>query len=552
MDLKAYEDSKFALAQLVRGASEGLHQRDATDGERIRELFARLAEDRFNVVVVGHFNRGKTSLMNALLGTDRLPTGILPLTSVITTVSYGSQEAVSIRYRQGGLPSAIAFDALPEYLTQNGNPGNVRNVKTADVQLPVELLRRGFYLVDTPGLGSAIRENTWTTEEYLTEADAFFLVTAYDAPLSSDEVVVLNEALAGRQHVFVIVNKHDIVAPDERASTMAFVRDQLAALGDVSRVTFHTVSAKLALDARRSSDGSLFVQSGIPELELQLTQFLLEKKASEFLLRTSTRLSNLLRPLQDDPSAAAILARITAFQSAIRPDAIASGGSAEDYPSLPVRSEPFPVYACDVCDAVADAVLAHLRQYQYDLSTDEETQMSHAQRGGFCPFHAWQYATLASPQGIAKAYPELLNRVAAAMRLECDGLVRQGMNDAAVPARCPTCAVASRAERTALRETVQRLDKNGSADARDGRLCLPHLRPILARLGPSEAATVLLRAEATLLERLAEDLQRYALKHDALRRALTTEEERRATDNALLVLSGKRSVCGPAGRSDYL
>jgi tRNA U34 5-carboxymethylaminomethyl modifying GTPase MnmE/TrmE len=80
VDLKDYEKLKFELAEQLRSLETlAGTQREALQGE-MRTLFARLAEDRFNLVVVGRFNRGKTSLMNALLGSDRLPTGILPLT----------------------------------------------------------------------------------------------------------------------------------------------------------------------------------------------------------------------------------------------------------------------------------------------------------------------------------------------------------------------------------------------------------------------------------------------------------------------------------------
>ena len=64
-------------------------------------------------------------------------------------------------------------------------------------------------------------------------------------------------------------------------------------------------------------------------------------------------------------------------------------------------------------------------------------------------------------------------------------------------------------------------------------------------LGPGGAASELLAAHASLLERTAEDLQRYALKHDALRRYLTSEEERRASQNALLLLAGHRNLSSP-------
>ncbi len=178
MDLREYEQSKFAIAEILRSASACVPERE--DGLRVRlqNLFARLAEDRFNLVVLGRFNRGKTSLMNAILRTDRLPTGIVPLTSVITTVGYGSKERVVLKYDSRILDHEIPIEALPQHITQQGNPGNVQRIKTAEVQLPAEILRRGFYFVDTPGLGSVIVENTFTTEAFLPEADALILVTS--------------------------------------------------------------------------------------------------------------------------------------------------------------------------------------------------------------------------------------------------------------------------------------------------------------------------------------------------------------------------------------
>jgi predicted GTPase len=86
MDLRDYENAKFDLAGMLRALSEAAKDKGDTTGEKIRDLFVRLAEDRFNLAVVGRFGRGKSSLMNALIGVERLPTGILPLTSVITTV----------------------------------------------------------------------------------------------------------------------------------------------------------------------------------------------------------------------------------------------------------------------------------------------------------------------------------------------------------------------------------------------------------------------------------------------------------------------------------
>ena len=213
IDLRQYEQFKFELAEVIRTAKLCSEQ----EAERSYQgLLVRLAEDQFNVVVVGRFSRGKTSLMNAILGSDRLPTGIVPLTSVITTVRYGTRERVLIEYENGGLRSEVALAELRKYVTEEGNPGNRMRVKAAEVQMPAELLRRGFCFVDTPGLGSAIAANELTTERYIPEIDALILVTSFEGALSDDEIRFLQMTRDGIKKVFIIVNKSDLATPDER------------------------------------------------------------------------------------------------------------------------------------------------------------------------------------------------------------------------------------------------------------------------------------------------------------------------------------------------
>jgi GTP-binding protein EngB required for normal cell division len=242
MDLRAYEQHKFAIAELLRHVSRASPDESGWR-EQTMGLFTRLAEDRFNLVVVGRFSRGKTSLMNALLGTDRLPMGIVPLTSVITSVAYGSSERVILHYGTRFLDQEIPLEALPQYVTQQGNPGNVKGVKEAEVQLPAEFLRRGFYFVDTPGLGSAIAENTRTTESFLPEADAFLLVTSYESLLSDEEMRFFRAVSSSPRSIFVIVNKQDTVRDQERVEALAFVRGQLVAMfGEAPPQVFFDIS----------------------------------------------------------------------------------------------------------------------------------------------------------------------------------------------------------------------------------------------------------------------------------------------------------------------
>jgi hypothetical protein len=77
---------------MIRAALHLAHSSGNEQAEnQARELLARLAADTFQLAVAGQFSRGKTTLMNALLGGPYLPMGALPMTSVITRVRYGSR-----------------------------------------------------------------------------------------------------------------------------------------------------------------------------------------------------------------------------------------------------------------------------------------------------------------------------------------------------------------------------------------------------------------------------------------------------------------------------
>jgi hypothetical protein len=108
MDLSQYGQYKFAIADFLRRA--GLATQDSNAWRtRTIPLFTRLTEDRFNLVPVGRFSRGKSSLVSAILGMDRLPTGIVPLTSANTSVSYGSVERVVLHFTSSWLDQDIIF-----------------------------------------------------------------------------------------------------------------------------------------------------------------------------------------------------------------------------------------------------------------------------------------------------------------------------------------------------------------------------------------------------------------------------------------------------------
>jgi predicted GTPase len=310
--LQDYDRLKLELARILRTAKRVAEAwQDHYSKDQSQRLLVRLAEDRFNVVVVGQFSRGKSSLMNAVLGVDRLPTGVVPLTSVITTVSYGDRERVLIHWKWTSYPSEISLSELAEYVTQDGNPANEKRVALAAVQLPVELLRAGFSFVDTPGIASAIAANTATTEEFLPEADAVVFVTSFESPLTEPELDFLAQVRRHVRKVFVVLNKSDLTPPEQQRAVLDFAQERLRELfGDaVPRV--YAVSAREGLAAKQHREPEALTRSGLPRLEAALVEFLHTEKARECLRRVADRTADLLAQQALDLHVSQLLARDT-------------------------------------------------------------------------------------------------------------------------------------------------------------------------------------------------------------------------------------------------
>ncbi|MHB9842064.1 dynamin family protein [Paraburkholderia terrae] len=541
MNLKEYETIKFELAEQLRTLERLAGAGRTAIEDKIRALFARLAEDRFNLVVVGRFNRGKTSLMNALLGTDRLPTGILPLTSVITTVVYGNPERVLIRYEGRRTESEVSLSDLPDYITQQRNPGNVRRVEVAEVQLPQEILRRGFHFVDTPGLGSHIAENTQTTKRFLPQADAFVVVTSYESPVSEEELAVLRAASASFRRVFVVLNKHDTVSDGERESVQLYVREHLREVFGDHGPAVYSVSALDGIEARRSGDVAGLDASGIPALESALTEFMLDEKRTVFLLGMCERITDLAASLPDSPELGAFLESVSTKEAQIGKRNRRQG----NLPPVSFRPAPRRPDNCEICRKIQTATFERLASYQHELATSFEVQKQHAQQRGLCRMHTRQYASLASPHDVCVGSAQLIEGFSAELAELARTIDRT--DDRKPPPACLTvsrihcalCLSAAHAEMQAVSALVHDLVAGGDgAVSHLSLICIPHIARVLPALREERLARAFLVHEAALLDRLAEDMRRYATKHDAIRRYLASQEEQDASETALAVLAG--------------
>ena len=194
--------------------------------EEARELAARVSEGRFYVACVGQFKRGKSTLLNALVGHEVVPTGFVPVTAVPTVIRFGDEPHARVRMRDGAWRD-VAMTDLKEYVTEELNPENKKAVDGAEVFVPSPLLSSGMCFVDTPGLGSVFTGNTATTQAFIPHIDAALVVVGADPPIAGEELALVESIGTQVQDLILVINKADRTTDPERAAAAKFTREIL-------------------------------------------------------------------------------------------------------------------------------------------------------------------------------------------------------------------------------------------------------------------------------------------------------------------------------------
>jgi GTP-binding protein EngB required for normal cell division len=595
--LRHYTLAKQEVAASVRAAKQIFQAHGTSEAaEHCQNLVVQLAEDRFNLAVVGQFKRGKTTLMNAILGRDLLPTGLLPLTSVITTLCYGSMERVVLRRKEWVGEQEIPLTQLTDFITERGNPGNEKKLLEARVELPLPFLRRGLHFIDTPGIGSARHENTATTYAFLPQRNAVIFVTSVDAPLSEAEERFLIDLRGQVRQLFIVVNKLDLLGQTEREEVLAYIQTRLEQLVGIGDALLAPLSARDGLAAKLNHDDTRLQESGLAAFEQTLTTFLTEQQGRTFLVSILDRalrlfaeaglmLTTISTEGKIEPPGGALELRQTieslqaslldgtplsarrqAAEPTVDPRIIAQAIAASRSPAQKAGLLPANVrtQTCAICSAQGQALFAFFAQWQCQLATDPAAQRAFAAGRGFCPVHTWQFQEMASPHGISDGYAPLIETLAGELsRLSAHSVERAAQSLAALLADSATCAACRLVRETSAEQIEQLLahlaTEEGRADyTSSAGLCLPHVQAALAYLeqradGTSQRdgiAEFLLREQVRRLANLAEDLRSYALKRDALRRGLLRQEEDMAWKRALVQVVGERAARGGAFMAD--
>ncbi len=274
----------LATLESIRVAVEPLSEDYADFLRDFAALRQRLEAGQFRLAVLGQFKRGKSTLLNALLGDQLLPTNILPVTAIPTFIKSGEEVAVEVVFEGGESPVCFESggdvsldDFLTRYVTETGNPENHRKVARVEISFPSELLKQGVVLIDTPGIGSTHRHNTEVAYQILPQCDAALFLVSPDPPITEAELTYLKNIQQRLPRTFFVLNKVDFLDTAERVASLRFLADQLTPLCD-GVPPILPVSARRGLDARRNGDAEEWAQSGMRQVEQNLIDFFAREK----------------------------------------------------------------------------------------------------------------------------------------------------------------------------------------------------------------------------------------------------------------------------------
>jgi hypothetical protein len=158
-----------------------------------------------------------------------LPSGVLPVTAISTTVRSGPREEMLVNYLDGRSESH-SLAALADFVTERSNPANRLGVETVDVLLADDRLADlHLELVDTPGTGSIFAHNTQAAQNAYASLDAVIMVVTADPPMNAADRELLVQVSANSVQTFLVLNKADQLSPDELAETVSFAESICAA-----------------------------------------------------------------------------------------------------------------------------------------------------------------------------------------------------------------------------------------------------------------------------------------------------------------------------------
>jgi GTP-binding protein EngB required for normal cell division len=193
----------------------------------INAILDRAEDKSFEIAVFGRVSSGKSSLLNAVLGTNVLPVGVTPVTAVPVRITSGEKPSITVSF--AGSPARVyEIEKLGEFATEQENPGNRKNVSRITVQLPSHRLSEGISFVDTPGLGSLATTGASETLAYLPKCDLGVVLIDAGSTLTDGDLRTILALQEAAIPVDVLMSKADLLTTDDCRKIVDYVKEHIS------------------------------------------------------------------------------------------------------------------------------------------------------------------------------------------------------------------------------------------------------------------------------------------------------------------------------------
>jgi len=288
--------------------------------ERINILEDLIKSRKYCIAVIGEFKRGKSSLINALIGSRILPTDILPMTASITHIRYGEEKKIQIIYKDG-TSETKSIEELVDYATKF----DAEKEKTAErineilVRYPSVLCKNNIEVFDTPGLNDDEKMSNITLD-ILGDIDAAVMVVSACLPMSLTEQNLILRLIEepGIRHIIFVVTYIDAVSDEVEEQDRMIdgiekrITDKILPLAEekfssdellmkkakriLSSPHIYGVSSTLAMDGFITDSKKKLKQSRLPVFKQELLDYLVSAQTID----AKDRVTELLNEIKEN------------------------------------------------------------------------------------------------------------------------------------------------------------------------------------------------------------------------------------------------------------
>lgn len=202
-------------------------------GQEVSLLYKKVMDEHFTVAFVGEFGKGKSTIINNLLGNNVLPTGTLPTTAILTRIKYGEKGKIIVVQRDGKTSNELplvekSWEGLTAANFGEKEPDGYVTVETNNPWLGTY----GIVLLDTPGAGDLSEKRAKIIERCVIGADAAIITISADKILSLTEQTFIRHKIMSRGIPFVAIalTKLDLINEEDRCKVISFLFKKLESL----------------------------------------------------------------------------------------------------------------------------------------------------------------------------------------------------------------------------------------------------------------------------------------------------------------------------------